>query len=75
MQNAVITGASWSNPVSSGGAHHGNHRVDMRAQQHVITECQAVNTGNDPRDCFLYREGICKDKCRFLKFDEYCDYI
>lgn len=75
MQHAVITGVTWSNPVITGAPNHANHRTDMRVRKHLITECQAVKTGNDPRDCFLYEKATCQNRCRFLKFDEYCDYI
>jgi len=75
MQHAVITGATWSNPVITGAPHHSTTKIDMRVKTHLITECNAVKTGNDPRDCFLYQEATCKNRCRFLKFNEYCDYI
>jgi len=78
MQHHVITGCSWSNPIITGHPHHGHHSVsktDMRVQTHLITECEAIKTGNDPRDCFLYEKATCQNRCRFLKFDEYCDYV
>ena len=65
MQHAVITGAP----------HNTNHRTDMRVQTHLITECEAIRTGNNPKDCFLYEKATCQNRCRFLKFDEYCDYV
>jgi len=78
MQSAVITGCSWENAVITGNPHHEHHsavKTDMRVQTHFITECNAIKTGNDPRDCFLYIEASCKKRCMFLKFNEYCDYI
>lgn len=78
MLHTVITGASCSNhdiTRHTSTTHNEHCKTDMRKQTHLITECEAVRTGNDPKDCFLYEEATCKNRCRFLKFGEYCDYI